>query len=213
MVKKHGESGAGKRRIGVTRAVVVLAVLLVLCAAVYMIGTSSRDTLPDEVQVVGWPESGGIPAETVVSAADRPTLEEFQWYDTVRETGVWQKAKRLTEFDTLSGSWKGMIVYAADRKMEPYARELLNVTITGEAQDCRLTLDWYQMCWEERTPRDETGKADSVLSGVYRNNECYVAGSGSIILGKFCRYEGKEYAFGSLTLTDGNTVELVLLRP
>lgn len=35
---------------------------------------------------------------------------------------------------------------------------------------------------------------------------------GSIILGQFCRYEGKEYAFGSLTLTAGIQVELVLMR-
>lgn len=213
MVEKHGEPAAPKRRTGLTRAVVVLAILLVLGAAVYMIGMSSRDTLPDDVMVAGWPESGGVPAGDAVSTTDRPDLEEFQWYGTVRKDGVWQDAERMTTFDALKGSWKGMIVYAADRKMEPYARELLNVTIAGEEQDCRLTLDWYQMCWEERTPRDETGKADSVLSGVYRNNECYVAGSGSIILGKFCRYEGKEYAFGSLTLTDGNTVELVLMRP
>ena len=213
MVEKHGEPAAPKRRTGLTRAVVVLAILLVLGAAVYMIGMSSRDTLPDDVMVAGWPESGGVPAGDAVSTTDRQDLEEFQWYDTVRKEGVWQDAERITELDALTGSWKGMIVYAADRKMEPYARELLNVTIAGEEQDCRLTLDWYQMCWEERTPRDETGKADSVLSGVYRNNECYVAGSGSIILGQFCRYEGKEYAFGSLTLTDGNTVELVLLRP
>ena len=213
MVEKHGEPAAPKRRTGLTRAVVVLAILLVLGAAVYMIGMSSRDTLPDDVMVAGWPESGGVPAGDAVSTTDRPNLEEFQWYDAVRKDGVWQDAERMTTFDALKGSWKGMIVYAADRKMEPYARELLNVTIAGEEQDCRLTLDWYQMCWEERTPRDETGKADSVLSGVYRNNECYVAGSGSIILGKFCRYEGKEYAFGSLTLTDGNTVELVLMRP
>ena len=213
MVEKHGEPAAPKRRTGLTRAVVVLAILLVLGAAVYMIGMSSRDTLPDDVMVAGWPESGGVPAGDAVSTTDRPDLEEVQWYDTVRKEGVWQDAERMTTFDALKGSWKGMIVYAADRKMEPYARELLNVTIAGEEQDCRLTLDWYQMCWEERTPRDETGKADSVLSGVYRNNECYVAGSGSIILGKFCRYEGKEYAFGSLTLTDGNTVELVLMRP
>ena len=213
MVEKHGEPAAPKRRTGLTRAVVVLAILLVLGAAVYMIGRSSRDTLPDDVMVAGWPESGGVPAGDAVSTTDRPDLEEFQWYDIVRKDGVWQDAERMTTFDALKGSWKGMIVYAADRKMEPYARELLNVTIAGEEQDCRLTLDWYQMCWEERTPRDETGKADSVLSGVYRNNECYVAGSGSIILGKFCRYEGKEYAFGSLTLTDGNTVELVLMRP
>lgn len=213
MVEKHGEPAVPKRRTGLTRAVVVLAILLVLGAAVYMIGMSSRDTLPDDVMVAGWPESGGVPAGDAVSTTDRPDLEEFQWYDTVRKDGVWQDAERMTTFDALKGSWKGMIVYAADRKMEPYARELLNVTIAGEEQDCRLTLDWYQMCWEDRTPRDETGKADSVLSGVYRNNECYVAGSGSIILGQFCRYEGKEYAFGSLTLTDGNTVELVLLRP
>ena len=213
MVEKHGEPAAPKRRTGLTRAVVVLAILLVLGAAVNMIGMSSRDTLPDDVMVAGWPESGGVPAGDAVSPTDRPDLEEFQWYDTVRKDGVWQDAERMTTFDALKGSWKGMIVYAADRKMEPYARELLNVTIAGEEQDCRLTLDWYQMCWEERTPRDETGKADSVLSGVYRNNECYVAGSGSIILGQFCRYEGKEYAFGSLTLTDGNTVELVLMRP
>ncbi len=213
MVEKHGEPAAPKRRTGLTRAVVVLAILLVLGAAVYMIGMSSRDTLPDDVMVAGWPESGGVPAGDAVSTTDRPDLEEFQWYDAVRKDGVWQDAERMTTFDALKGSWKGMIVYAADRKMEPYARELLNVTIAGEEQDCRLTLDWYQMCWEERTPRDETGKADSVLSGVYRNNECYVAGSGSIILGQFCRYEGKEYAFGSLTLTGGNTVELVLMRP
>lgn len=213
MVEKHGEPAVPKRRTGLTRAVVVLAILLVLGAAVYMIGMSSRDTLPDDVMVAGWPESGGVPAGDAVSTTDRPNLEEFQWYDAVRKDGVWQDAERMTTFDALKGSWKGMIVYAADRKMEPYARELLNVTIAGEEQDCRLTLDWYQMCWEERTPRDETGKADSVLSGVYRNNECYVAGSGSIILGQFCRYEGKEYAFGSLTLTDGNTVEMVLMRP
>ena len=213
MVEKHGEPAAPKRRTGLTRAVVVLAILLVLGAAVYMIGMSSRDTLPDDVMVAGWPESGGVPAGDAVSTTDRPDLEEFQWYDAVRKDGVWQDAERMTTFDVLKGSWKGMIVYAADRKMEPYARELLNVTITGEVQDCRLTLDWYQMCWEERLPRSESNKADSVFSGAYRNNECYVTGSDSITLGQFCRYEGKEYAFGSLTLTDGNTVELVLLRP
>ena len=213
MVEKHGEPAAPKRRTGWTRAVVVLAILLVLGAAVYMIGMSSRDTLPDDVMVAGWPESGGVPAGDAVSTTDRPDLEEFQWYDAVRKDGVWQDAERMTTFDALKGSWKGMIVYAADRKMEPYARELLNVTIAGEEQDCRLTLDWYQMCWEDRLPRSESNKADSVFSGAYRNNECYVTGSDSITLGQFCRYEGKEYAFGSLTLTDGNTVELVLMRP
>ena len=213
MVEKHGEPAAPKRRTGLTRAVVVLAILLVLGAAVYMIGMSSRDTLPDDVMVAGWPESGGAPAGDAVSTTDRPNLEEFQWYDAVRKDGVWQDAERMTMFDALKGSWKGMIVYAADRKMEPYARELLNVTIAGEEQDCRLTLDWYQMCWEDRLPRSESNKADSVFSGAYRNNECYVTGSDSITLGQFCRYEGKEYAFGSLTLTDGNTVELVLMRP
>lgn len=213
MVEKHGEPAAPKRRTGLTRAVVVLAILLVLGAAVYMIGMSSRDTLPDDVMVAGWPESGGVPAGDAVSTTDRPDLEEFQWYDAVRKDGVWQDAERMTTFDALKGSWKGMIVYAADRKMEPYARELLNVTIAGEEQDCRLTLDWYQMCWEDRLPRSESNKADSVFSGAYRNNECYVTGSGSITLGQFCRYEGKEYAFGSLTLTGGNTVELVLMRP
>ncbi len=213
MVEKHGEPAAPKRRTGLTRAVVVLAILLVLGAAVYMIGRSSRDTLPDDVMVAGWPESGGVPAGDAVSTTDRPDLEEFQWYDAVRKDGVWQDAERMTTFDALKGSWKGMIVYAADRKMEPYARELLNVTIAGEEQDCRLTLDWYQMCWEDRLPRSESNKADSVFSGAYRNNECYVTGSDSITLGQFCRYEGKEYAFGSLTLTDGNTVELVLMRP
>lgn len=213
MVEKHGEPAAPKRRTGWTRAVVVLAILLVLGAAVYMIGMSSRDTLPDDVMVAGWPESGGAPAGDAVSTTDRPNLEEFQWYDAVRKDGVWQDAEWMTAFDKVTGSWKGMIVYASDRKMEPYARELLNVTIAGEEQDCRLTLDWYQMCWKDRLPRSESNKADSVFSGAYRNSECYVTGSGSITLGQFCRYEGKEYAFGSLTLTDGNTVEMVLLRP
>ena len=213
MVEKHGEPAAPKRRTGLTRAVVVLAILLVLGAAVYMIGMSSRDTLPDDVMVAGWPESGGVLAGDAVSTTDRPDLEEFQWYDTVRKDGVWQDAEWMTAFDALKGSWKGMIVYAADRKMEPYARELLNVTIAGEEQDCRLTLDWYQMCWKDRLPRSESNKADSVFSGTYRNNECYVTGSGSITLGQFCRCEGQEYAFGSLALTDGNTVELVLMRP
>lgn len=213
MVEKHGEPAAPKRRTGWTRAVVVLAILLVLGAAVYMIGMSSRDTLPDDVMVAGWPESGGAPAGDAVSTTDRPNLEEFQWYDAVRKDGVWQDAERMTAFDQVTGSWKGMVVYALDRKMESYARELLNVTIAGEEQDCRLTLDWYQMCWKDRVPRSESNKADSVFSGAYRNSECYVTGSGSITLGQFCRYEGKEYAFGSLTLTDGNTVELVLMRP
>ena len=213
MVEKHGEPAAPKRRTGLTRAVVVLAILLVLGAAVYMIGMSSRDTLPDDVMVAGWPESGGVPAGDAVSTTDRPDLEEFQWYDAVRKDGVWQDAERMTTFDALKGSWKGMIVYAADRKMEPYARELLNVTIAGEEQGCRLTLDWYQMCWEDRLPRSESNKADSVFSGAYRNNECYVTGSDSITLGQFCRYEGKEYAFGTLTLPDGNGVESVLMRP
>ena len=40
MVEKHGEPAAPKRRTGLTRAVVVLAILLVLGAAVYMIGMS-----------------------------------------------------------------------------------------------------------------------------------------------------------------------------
>lgn len=213
MVEKHGEPAAPKRRTGLTRVVLVLAILLVLGATVYMIGRSSRDTLPDGMQVAGWPESSGVPDGDTVSTTDRPDLEEFQWYDTVRKDGVWQDTERITKLDALTGSWKGMIVYALDRKMEPYARELLNMTIAGTEQDCRLTLDWYQMCWKDRVPRSESNKADSVFSGAYRNSECYVTGSGSITLGQFCRYEGKEYAFGSLTLTDGNTVELVLMRP
>ena len=213
MVEKHGEPAAPKRRTGLTRVVLVLAILLVLGATVYMIGMSRRDTLPDGVLVAGWPESGGVSDGDAVSTTDRPDLEEFQWYDTVRKDGVWQDAERITKLDALTGSWKGMIVYALERKMEPYARELLNVTIAGTEQDCRLTLDWYQMCWKDRVPRSESNKADSVFSGAYRNSECYVTGSGSITLGQFCRYEGKEYAFGSLTLTDGNTVELVLMRP
>ena len=80
MVEKHGEPAAPKRRTGLTRAVVVLAILLVLGAAVYMIGMSSRDTLPDDVMVAGWPESGGVPAGDAVSTTDRPDLGEFQWY-------------------------------------------------------------------------------------------------------------------------------------
>lgn len=196
-----------------TRVVLILSILLVLGVAVYMIGMSSRDTLPDEVQVAGWTERGSVPDAASVSTADRPDLEEFQWYDDVRQKGVWPDAEGMTAFDDLIGSWKGMIAYATDQKMEPYARALLNVNITGEEQNCHLTLDWYQMCWGERSPRDETDKADSVFSGAYRSSECYVTGSGSITLGQFCRYQGKEYAFGTLTLPDGNGVELVLMRP
>lgn len=215
MVEKRSEPAAPQHhpKSKLARGLLALAVLLVLGAAVYMIAVSSRDTMSGEVQVAGWPERSGVPAAADVSTTNHPTLEEFEWYDAVRKDGVWQDAEGMQAFDALIGSWKGMIAYAVDRKMEPYARELLNVNITGQEQSCHLTLEWYQMCWDGQAPRDETEKADSVFSGAYRNGAYYVTGSGNITLGQFCRYREKEYAFGTLTLPDGNGVELVLMRP
>ena len=40
------------------------------------------------------------------STTVRPAMEDFEWWDEIKEAGLWPDAEALTEFEDIRGGWK-----------------------------------------------------------------------------------------------------------
>ena len=147
-----------------------------------------------------------------LSTYDRPTLEEFAWYDEVFNNGVWPDATPVTELPYILGGWKCYIVY------DPYVitgsevQELANVELSIGSGGAFAWVDWYQIFWNGEPPYDETDQEDTEFVGSYEDGVFELTGPGNLSIGQFYEYQGKYYGFGSLLTPDGTTADFLLMR-
>lgn len=147
-----------------------------------------------------------------LSTNERPTLEEFSWYEDVFSNGLWSGSTPVTETPYMLGGWKCYIVYDPYKNMDSYAQELANANLSIGQSGAEMVIDWYQMYWEGEAPYDESGQEDTVYIGSFENGEFSLTGAGNITLSSFYEYNGTYYGFGSLLTPDGVIANLCLMR-
>lgn len=146
-----------------------------------------------------------------LSTYERPTQEEFAWYDEVFNNGIWPDATPVTDLSYILGGWKCYIVY------DPYVaggevRELANVELSYNMGEAYALVDWYQMFWNGEAPYDETGDPDSEFYGTYKDGIFDLSGPCTMSLGAFYEYQGKYYGFGYLIASDGTAANFWMMR-
>ncbi len=141
-----------------------------------------------------------------LNTAERPTVEELEsWKQTIGYLPP--DAGYITDFEVVSGSWKGFIQYDT-------AEEMANVTVSGSAASVTLTVDWYKIhyfgdgSWE-----NEESMEDTALTGSFADGGMNVAGAGSIFFYAIFESGGLQYAYGQWTLPDGSMALVGLVRP
>ena len=147
-----------------------------------------------------------------LSTYDRPTLEEFDWYDEVFHNGVWPDAMQVTEPPYLLGGWKCYIVYDSYASTGFEMQELANVDLSIESDTAVALVDWYQMFWNGEPPYDETGMGDTEFVGSYEDGAFQLTGPGNLSIGPFYEYQGNYYGFGTMLTPDGITADFWLMR-
>lgn len=147
-----------------------------------------------------------------LSTYDRPTLEEFAWYDEVFNNGVWPDATPVTELPYMLGGWKCYIVYDPYVNTGSEVQELANVELSIGSGGASASVDWYQILWNGEPPYDESGEGDSEFVGSYEDGVFKLTGPANLSIGPFYEYQGKYYGFGSLLTPDGTTADVLLMR-
>ena len=147
-----------------------------------------------------------------LSTYDRPTLEEFAWYDEVFNNGVWPDATPVTELPYMLGGWKCYIVYDPYVNTGSEVQELANVELSIGSGGASASVDWYQILWNGEPPYDESGEGDSEFVGSYEDGVFKLTGPANLSIGPFYEYQGKYYGFGSLLTPDGTTADFWLMR-
>lgn len=161
-------------------------------------------------------EETAVPtANTALSTAERPSLEDFLWYsEGVRYEGIPAEAASIDSVEAVSGGWKALIIYDPDNAYDSGATEFLNMTLDGGAESIRLTLDWYQIFWSsDGSSHDESQMEDTVFSGSWDSGGLSASGAGSIHINDFYELNGRQYAVGSMDTPDGIPALVALVRP
>ena len=147
-----------------------------------------------------------------LSTYDRPTWEEFGWYNEVFNNGVWADATPVTELPYMLGGWKGYIVYDPYSERGIEVSELVNVTLSVDSGGASALVDWYQIMWSGEPPYDETEDADTEFVGSYENGVFELDGPSHLSFISFYEYRGRYYGFGSVVTQDGTIADFWLMR-
>ena len=152
------------------------------------------------------------------STNDRPTFAEFDWcagqFGLVTDPPP--NAEVIDNYYAAGGGWKSMIVYEDTTGAGP-TREIDNIEIFFDGNRVTLTVDWYYV----EPPYSEAYYMDegtvTQFTGAVNGNVIHTAAdvNGSTVtidLHSFWRADGKQYALGTLYLSDGSTNYLALVR-
>ena len=135
-----------------------------------------------------------------------PSLSDFDWYDTYRETKYPSGDVRWLDSSEYVGQWKGYIRYSESQEELTY----MSIAITPEYAS--LLVDWYAMS-DGYALEPETDMEDTPYFGYEWGAGIHVEGTGIIELTEFWEEGGRQYGVGTLTTATGTTYEIALVRP
>ena len=164
-------------------------------------------------------ESGSIPAPEKISVSlsteERPDLGDFLWYsEDVHHNGIPDEATFIKDFHTITGGWKGFILYDPENTHDMSGMEFLNAQITGTANELLLNLDWYMVYWaNEEKSVDETETEDGFYTGKWENGGLTASDEAVILITNFYELYGNQYAVGTIKTLNGIPAFIALVRP
>lgn len=173
--------------------------------------TVSENVVPAVEETEGAENTDSGSAAESLSTQERPTLEEFSWYEEVSVNGFWDDAVPLRTTEQVLGGWKGFVVRDPDRERDSYSQELVNVDISVDGSEAIFMVDSYKIYFDGES-YDRSGEDAMRFTGDYFNQEFYVIGPGSISVGFFYEYQGHQYAMGEMVDPDGVTADFCLMR-
>jgi len=234
MTNRNASQGGEKR---VLIAVLIMANLLMLVIGIHTIPpnlgsavgkessvpraeqTAPATPSPEEEILPPTTESGSIPASEETGAGlsteERPDLGDFLWYsEDVHHNGIPDEATFIKDFNTITGGWKGFILYDPENTHDMSGMEFLNAQITGTANELILNLDWYMVYWaNEEKSVDETETEDDFYTGKWENGGVTASDEAVILITKFYELYGNQYAVGTIKTLNGIPAFIALVRP
>ena len=97
--------------------------------------------------------------------------------------------------------------------MNSYYQCLLNAKVDYGQDNITLTIDWYRYIPEFSEWEDMSGVPDDVLTGYMWGGGIKVNGTIEVVIDCFYECDGKQYAIGQVTIYDGSTAYIGLVRP
>ncbi len=152
---------------------------------------------------------------TDFQTSDTSKLGDFQWitYD-IMYGNVPDDVELLTDPQEIAGGWKAYIVDDYHGDNSEYIERLCNVDISVSDQDVEVCIKWdYMYNGSVDESYSEKDNPDSYFNGSWSNGGISATGAGRITINGFWYKNGKEYAVGTLTWTDGMTSTVFLARP
>jgi len=166
--------------------------------------SSSGELQTDGGQTVSGQSAGTSSAS--YSTTERPEATDFDSWKT-HGGAVPSGAEILTDFGAVSGSWKGFIQY-------DMAEELVNFTISPSQSGADLTVDWYLIHYfGDGSWMNEEDMGDVVWSGSWSDGTLAVSGAVSLTFRAFYETGGQQFAVGEMTLADGSSAVVGMVRP
>ena len=152
------------------------------------------------------------------STQDRPIFAEFDW--CYGQNGLImsppQGADLIDNYFAAGGGWKSMLIYE-DTEGIGATREIDNIELFFDGNRVTLSVDWYYVepPYSEAYYMDEgtVTQFSGAVNGSVIHTAADVNGSTvTIDLYSFWRFDGKQYALGTLYLPDGTSNYLALVR-
>lgn len=140
------------------------------------------------------------------STEERPTWDDFSWYEEVLSRGFWDGARPIIKTEDLLGSWKGYMMF------ENGVEYLVNAKLEVEGDEGIVTIDWY-LAYIDGEVYDCSDDRDSAFVGDYANQTFYVTGPGNISLDFFYEHQNTQYAWGRMLMQSGEEADFCLMRP
>ncbi len=148
------------------------------------------------------------------STYTRPAFDEFEW--CFGQSGLVYEppggAQMVTNPLGYTGGWKAMIIYNPSNYDGTFIRELDNIDIGVYEDSVILTIDWYFMDIDSAESYNEEDMEDTNFFGSVTDTGIYVSGDAEISINSLWKADGKEYALGTLTTSDGLPAYLAMVR-
>ncbi|MBR5366927.1 MAG: hypothetical protein IK132_11850 [Clostridia bacterium] len=148
----------------------------------------------------------GEQASVSYSTTDRPEETDFDGWKS-HGGAVPSGASVLKDFGAVAGSWKGFIQY-------DMAEELVNFTITPAQSGAELKVDWYLIHYfGDGSWMNEEDMEDLSYTGSWSDGILTASGAISITIRSFYEIGGQQFAVGEMTLADGSSAVVGMVRP
>lgn len=142
---------------------------------------------------------------------DENTMKDFSYTDGW--SSMSPSAKRITDFDSVVGFWKGVMVTDPENETEEgKSFDYFNVEISGSADDTFAIINWDRRVIEKTGEKLELRGSQGGFSGTFTNGSLKAENGNIIELTDFYSDGGKEYAVGKFIWTGGSTGYIGLVR-